>query len=256
MNNNELGHWFLKSSLVLVGAWYIVLIYRFPFYLPYRLSSNDEAILVVYMALSSFLFIYLITSFSLYIIRTIRSTLINIPDNVGSTMGSGDIFKQIETNFVLEIRRLIILSILVFGVGVISRLREEEALFSILFYIVFIVILLNPIIRRIFEGSGDLSSKRWSLSPWLALLTLIISLGYIFINLSEAWEIIKQFISVIWSLFSDEESSFEGDVVTVVILYLYILLMSGITVFKRFKEISSDVFKLVDTIKNRKLRKA
>lgn len=251
MNKDKiLSFWFLKIGLILIGTWYLLLLYLFPFYPTCLTKSDNEISFIFYMAILSSIFLVFITSFALFIVRTMRSISYGHEDNEQKDLVL-DFFSAAESHLLYQIRILAIFSFLILSLSIISIImgvKDEETIFSLAFFTLFIVFAMNAMLKWLLNKPGDLTAPRWSPTPWIALATFLITLVNIFANAKEAIEYLKQSFIMLWILFEDTEREISEEIILTVIFYLVVLIVSGVTVYKRFRDVINDVKKLLSLI--------
>ena len=162
-----------------------------------------------------------------------------------------DFFSAAENNFLYQIRLLVILSFIVLWLSLANRVKDEEALFSIVFFAVLIIPVMNAVLKRLLSKAGDLTAPRWSPTPWIATITFVSGLSYIFLNLKETIEYSKQFLIMLWALFSGAESKMSEEIILVIVLYLVTLIVTGVTTYRRGRDVANDVRKMINLLKEK-----
>ena len=160
--DNNLSIWFLKISAILIAVWYLLLLYRYPFNIPFSIRSTDGIMLAIYMPITFTIFGVFITSFAVFVVRTIRSISYGQTKGADPKVFDRDFYTAAEEYYLFQIRLLVILSFMVLFLRLIDRALDEALLFFYIFLAVFIIILMNSILKRLFRKMGDLAapSKR------------------------------------------------------------------------------------------------
>ena len=255
MDSRRLAASTAKGGAVLILAWYLLLLYRFPFSLPYRM---EEDALFFYALITIATLLILVGGLLRFSVRLLRFTSYPGASGVGAEPFDSKFFPALEQHYVLHIRLLALLSVLLLSIGWLSsgRADEEEhslSLFqSVLQFLVLWIVIAYAMIMLLTSINRDLMNPSWSPGAWTAAATLAASLLYFAMHPGNVAMLLKSFFAMLWHAFrkqpvpadSDEAEDWL-DLLTVQALagaaYLLVLASSGVSSLKRRRELLRDL---------------
>lgn len=192
---------FLKSGAVIISIWYFLLFYRFPTSLSIRSPDDFEAFVPFFLVFVLFVLLFLIGSAALFLSKIYAYFREYPSPETPDETQDQDPVTLLTNHYLLNIRRLVTLTVLVVYTNIFNGLYrgEMEGYILVLISLFVVLFLTDILINRLVIGNRSLVSYRWSLGSWISLavalavcISLIADFGGLLTNFMKLAKSVKE----------------------------------------------------------------
>jgi len=256
MDSKRLAFSIVKGGGLLILAWYLLLLYRFPLNWPYRM---EEEALDFYVPITLIAFLAVTGGLLRFAVRLVRLTshFGVLQDQMEQT--EARFFAAIEEHYLFHIQLLALLTVLVMWLWWLNGTSiEGEAWMLLLLFLAPGIVIAYLMFSLLTSTTSDLVNPGWSPGAWIAACVFAGSLIYLAENIGAVAAQTKQLFVVLWYAFRSEPSPLEVDVPLIQDVvaggsYLIILVSSGMATFNRLRRLARDISSLVGWVKSKLL---